>query len=179
MFEMTKANLYKRRHVLMALFSSSLFTYKTWANASAPEMLDAGNLPEHVVVAVTLFCEARNQGYRGIRLVLDVIHNRKALEGGDTTLKDVCLRNYQFSCWNAEGSAHKLLERQDNRELPFPDSLMWSYCWVLACDKSYTPLNPYTHYYHKDLRVQDRPSWTWEMWHEYRYRDHIFLVMQK
>ena len=72
-------------------------------------MSDTDQLSDLQIVARTMFGEARNQGNLGLQAVASVIMNR-ANHGGwwGSTPRDVCLKPYQFSCWN---------ENDPNREV--------------------------------------------------------------
>lgn len=53
-------------------------------------------------MARTIYGEARGEGARGMQAVGNVIMNRvKAGSWYGASIKDVCLKPYQFSCWNA------------------------------------------------------------------------------
>ena len=53
-------------------------------------------------MARTLYGEARGEGARGMQAVANVIMNRvKAGSWYGASIKDVVLKPYQFSCWNA------------------------------------------------------------------------------
>ena len=54
------------------------------------------------IMARTLYGEARGEGERGMQAVANVIMNRvKAASWYGASVKDVCLKPYQFSCWNS------------------------------------------------------------------------------
>ena len=61
---------------------------------------------ETKVIAITILAEARGEGQGGMYAVAAVIAQR-AFERGRTP-KEVCLKPYQFSCWN--GKSLKSLE---------------------------------------------------------------------
>jgi spore germination cell wall hydrolase CwlJ-like protein len=63
------------------------------------------------VVAHTVYGEARNQGQAGQAAVAWVIKNRAArgLSYMGTTEREVCLKPYQFSCWDQEDVNRKIL----------------------------------------------------------------------
>ena len=56
-------------------------------------------LYERFIVASTIYMEARGEGTEGMKAVAAVIKQR-AINGNDP-LSVVCLKSYQFSCWNA------------------------------------------------------------------------------
>ena len=61
---------------------------------------------ETKIIAITILAEARGEGQGGMYAVAAVIAQR-AHERGQTP-KEVCLKPYQFSCWN--GKSLKSLE---------------------------------------------------------------------
>lgn len=64
-----------------------------------------------VVVACTLWGEARGEGEQGMRAVASVIANRlRRRWNGANTPAAVCLAHRQFSCWNADDPNRKLLD---------------------------------------------------------------------
>lgn len=58
--------------------------------------------PQDIYMAKTIWGEARGEGLRGMQAVANVIMNRVARGGWyGASIKDVVLKPYQFSCWNA------------------------------------------------------------------------------
>jgi hypothetical protein len=51
-----------------------------------------------IIIALTIWLEARGEGLAGRVAVAQVIQERSRLEGA--SLHAVCLRDKQFSCWN-------------------------------------------------------------------------------
>jgi N-acetylmuramoyl-L-alanine amidase len=63
-------------------------------------------------VARTLWGEARGEGVLGLRAVAHVIQNRVARpRWWGRTWRDVCLKPWQFSCWNGDDPNRTLLLR--------------------------------------------------------------------
>lgn len=72
------------------------------------------------LLARTLWAEARGEGVLGMAAVAAVIVNRAAKGGwwgGD--IKSVCLKPYQFSCWNENDPNRKLLLRVGDEDRHF------------------------------------------------------------
>jgi hypothetical protein len=58
--------------------------------------------PEIATLAKTMWGEARGEGAEGLSAVAHVVFNRVARQTyWGKTIEEVCLRPYQFSCWNA------------------------------------------------------------------------------
>ena len=65
-------------------------------------MIDLQTASDDDILARTLFGEARGEGDAGMQAVANVIVNRAAQPcWWGATVKEVCLKPYQFSCWNA------------------------------------------------------------------------------
>lgn len=64
------------------------------------------------VLARTLWGEARGEGEQGMQAVACVVLNRAAKKGWmGKTVAEVCLKPWQFSCWNADDpNREKLLK---------------------------------------------------------------------
>lgn len=61
-----------------------------------------GPTREIVTLAKTMWGEARGEGIEGLSAVAHVVFNRVARQTyWGKTIEEVCLRPYQFSCWNA------------------------------------------------------------------------------
>lgn len=64
------------------------------------------------IMARTIYGEARGEGQQGMQAVANVIMNRvKAGSWYGASVKDVCLKPYQFSCWN-DNDVNKLIITQ-------------------------------------------------------------------
>ena len=71
-------------------------------------------------VARTLWAEARGEGIMGMRAVAHVIQNRVARpRWWGRTWRDVCLKPWQFSCWNGDDPNRTLLLRVDFTDARF------------------------------------------------------------
>jgi N-acetylmuramoyl-L-alanine amidase len=110
------------------------------------------------IVARTLYGEARGEVLLGIQAVASVIWNRWRLRPRmyGESINAVCLKPYQFSCWN---------ENDPNRSLILKDKIdgeVYTRCEEVAKDyfagngKDVTEINA-THYH---AHYIDPPSWT-------------------
>ena len=79
-----------------------IFAVSLWAHTHNNENLSR----ETKVIAITILAEARGEGCGGMYAVAAVIAQR-AFER-KRTAKEICLKPYQFSCWN--GKSLKSLE---------------------------------------------------------------------
>ena len=83
-------------------FIGSLFTKKP---AIAPFVIspNLADLNDLSVIAMTIWGEARGEGTEGMQAVACVIQNRAHIGGWfGRTPREVCLKPFQFSCWNRE-----------------------------------------------------------------------------
>ncbi|GAB6052896.1 hypothetical protein JCM17960_17160 [Magnetospira thiophila] len=86
-------------------------------NAKRPEKLEERERQVDIL-ARTLYGEARGEPFSGLEAVACVVMNRvrrgqKRRNGywWGTTVEEVCLKPWQFSCWNDNDPNRKLLER--------------------------------------------------------------------
>ena len=91
--------------------------------------------------------EARGEGEHGQRAVATVIYNRA--HGKGENMETVCLKPYQFSCWN--GKAPKSV-----KIAPKNDFDRQAYIIALKIEKellngNFEPLGDWTHYYNPRL----------------------------
>lgn len=64
-------------------------------------MIDLSTAASDDILARTIVGEARGEGHTGMIAVANVVLNRVAKPSWwGRTVKDVCLKPYQFSCWN-------------------------------------------------------------------------------
>lgn len=71
------------------------------------------------VMARTLWGEARNEGYKGMQAVANVIMNRTKSNRWPDTPADVCLQYKQFSAWNDNDPNLPLMRRVDESDKRF------------------------------------------------------------
>lgn len=88
-------------------------------------MLRPEDLSDQQVLARTLWAEARGQGPDGMLAVACVIRNRARNPGwwGGPSLRSVCLKPLQFSCWNASDPQFKLIRADAIRSLAFDTAM--------------------------------------------------------
>jgi N-acetylmuramoyl-L-alanine amidase len=71
---------------------------------------------DRIIAAATADMEASNQGPTGIRSVMHTFFNRLQFAPKyGSTIADVCLRPWQYSCWNtADPNRHRLAIANDS-----------------------------------------------------------------
>src|SRR5262245_17380118 len=89
-------------------------------------MIDLKNIPGVLIVAATVYGEARGEPVEGQIAVAQVINLRSAKR--DITFQQVCLAPKQFSCWNEGDPNRAVLLANLERS---PADLVWRQCvWV-------------------------------------------------
>ena len=116
------------------------------------------------IIARTLYMEAREDGERGLELVMTVVWNRAA--GLQEQLVPECLRESQFSCWNGIPGSEKT---PSGYRIQFPkcvesgsgkDFKMWNKCVELAdqaLDGKFKPADSSWNSYYNPRKCS--PSW--------------------
>lgn len=111
------------------------------------------------ILARTLWGEARGESLIGIEAVASVILNRVAKakkKGGfwwGNTIEQVCLKPYQFSCWNKNDPNYPKLQAMDVSDQAFAVCLRIARRAVHGVLKDRT--GGATHYHTKDIQ----PKW--------------------
>lgn len=116
------------------------------------------NIPSKADVetmARTILGEARGEGWDGMVAVGNVIKNRAKIGGWwGNTIKDVCLKPKQFSCWNNDDPNKTLIINAD-----LSSSLAFQQAFAAACyvvyDMGVDTTNGATHYHTKAIH----PAW--------------------
>jgi len=87
-------------------------------------MIDLETASEEDILARTICGEARGEGDQGMSAVANVVLNRVAKGGwwGDS-VKDVCLKPYQFSCWNLGDPNRSIILNLDSGFSIYNDAL--------------------------------------------------------
>jgi len=104
---------------------------------------------EHKVVAITILAEARGEGNKGMYAVAAVIAQR-AFERKRTP-EQVCLKPYQFSCWNGK----KLKDLEHLLTLPQGKYAMLLAKTVKRLSRDYVG---YANHYHATW-MKKKPYW--------------------
>lgn len=117
-------------------------------------MRDLRHQDEDVLLAITVWGEARGQSSLGRSAVAHVVLNR--MKEKNLSVADTVLRKWQFSCFNAnDPNRHKLLDPVQSEGLG-----AWAVCWRAAVEamtgQSADPTFGATHYC--TLALWNRPS---------------------
>ena len=126
---------------------------------AALETQAAADAGDQVVLAKTLWGEARGEGREGMEAVAAVVLNRRRTAYRDrTTASEVCLDPKQFSCWNADDPNSRKLTRIDKQ----PDD-DFNVAMVVAAKalRGYLvdPTQGARHYVATTLPLSRRPRW--------------------
>ena len=87
-------------------------------------MIDLETATDEDILARTICGEARGEGEQGMQAVANVIMNRTDKPGWwGTTIKDVCLKPYQFSCWNVDDPNRPIILNLDENYSIYNDAM--------------------------------------------------------
>ena len=91
---------------------------------------DPADMPDVEILARTLYGEARGEKISGKEAVANVVLNRVAkarARGGrywwGTNVRDVCLKKWQFSCWNTDDPNREKLLRVTSKNRTYQSCL--------------------------------------------------------
>jgi len=122
-----------------------------------------------LIIALTLWGEARGEGEAGIRAVASVIWNRAGYNPANC--EAVCLKPYQFSCWNGK-RGEKLRQTR-------PAGAAWDICEEVAEEMlrgTFRLSTDADHYMTLGLyNSLQRPAWADKMEVKCIIGNHIFL----
>lgn len=132
-------------------------------------------LPEILVIALTIWGEARGEPQAGKEAVAAVIWNRAQEQRKLPAV--VCLQPRQFSCWNMGGDAlvrDVLMALGDN-----VDEAAWQACFKLSKQiylaqtqpEQFKPAGPWTHFH----SVHSEPGWAWNMMDRVTIGKQVFM----
>ena len=136
--------------------------------------MEDSRFDETDILARTLYGEARGEGLIGLEAVACVVLNRAKLskernvKWWGRTIKEVCLKPFQFSCWNPENpQLEKILSVSEN-------DAEFRLCLRIA-KKAITGFLPdithgATHYHAKSVS----PAWARKLAPVFDYRNHLF-----
>jgi N-acetylmuramoyl-L-alanine amidase len=118
-------------------------------------MIDLGTAADDDVLARTICGEARGEGDMGMQAVANVIMNRVAHPGWEGhTVKEVCLKPYQFSCWNVGDPNRPIILNLDSSFSIYNEALLIARQTISGTLSDLT--NGATSYYAKGTR---EPNW--------------------
>lgn len=126
--------------------------------------MDPNEMTDTEVLARTIWGEARGEGLEGMAAVANTIMNRVHIDLGNDGkpdwwgegVKGVCLKPWQYSCWNEnDPNREKLLDVTTETSWRYSDALMLAEAAVAG--KLHDRTNGATHYYAPALVHQ--PKW--------------------
>jgi spore germination cell wall hydrolase CwlJ-like protein len=133
---------------------------------------------EQIHLAATMWGEARGDGVRGMRAVGHVILNRVNSDNDQrygSTLREVMLKDWQFSVWNSgDPNRGRMLRLINGWQPRGRDGEMWLVAQTLAADiltgRSQDPTNGALYYHTQDVD----PDWNDHAEGELVLASHIF-----
>lgn len=136
------------------------------------------SLPECELLALLIYGEARGEIYNGKLAVAHVIQNRANLFSWfGKNIKDVCLKKWQFSCFNpGEPSRKMLLDLAQSEQKPNTYYECLKAAKAVLSGNCTDITNGSTHYYApKAMIPKDRkPDWANSMQEQCKIGNHIF-----
>jgi hypothetical protein len=144
--------------------------------------MDLSKFPDSHIAALTMLYEAGNQGPEGLIAVANIIKNRLGEpERFGKSIKEVCLKPKQFSCWIPDtGNNYKNLSRDvDNLNQHgvmsiYLEQALYLFEGVLAF-KILDNTRGSNHYLTQNLFDSNPPSWAKGKMAKVIIRDHIFF----
>ena len=129
---------------------------------------------ERLILARTIYGEARGEGRAGMEAVASVILNRAA-QGGwwGSTPSEVALKASQFSVWNVDDPNRAIIERLAPGEGDRVFDQAWEIAGRALDGKLGDRTNGATHYYAKSISA---PYWTSSLTETARIGNHIFFT---
>jgi len=112
------------------------------------------------ILARTLYGEGRGESFEGREAIAAVVLNRVAyarVRGGywwGSDIRDVCLKPWQFSCWNKNDPNLSVIQTVSRKSQRFRDCLETATQALAGRLQDQT--SGATHYHHRDLR----PVWS-------------------
>ncbi len=129
-------------------------------------------LEDLLVASRTVYGEARGESFKGQRAVMHVILNRVGRSNRDHSVASVCLRGYQFSCWNRKDPNRDKLLSVDVSSDKFRRAL----CAVLTAIDEPDFTDNARHYLTRARRTQGWPrSWGEVREPCFKLGDHLFF----
>jgi len=155
-----------------ALSTSNLSQYQV----SQPPQEEPKVNKDQMILALTMWAEARNQGKQGMRAVGHVIKNRADADQPrlfGQGIKGVALKDKQFSFWN-DKEPKEVADQVQDLDPATPDGKTWEEAYKLAGKilhgKDHDPTKGATYYHTTAVN----PSWVSAMKPTTQIADHIF-----
>lgn len=131
-------------------------------------------MPPELIVAITIWLEARGEPLAGKLAVASVLVNRAETRG--TSLDREALRRRQFSCWNDGGQTARRLWAAGAMRGP-----AWADCQRIARQAiaGTLPLRTHWTHFYAPRRVKSKPKWAKNMRGARKIGNHIFGSLKK
>lgn len=136
------------------------------------------------IIARTIYAEARSEGEEGMRAVASVIYNRA--KGKDSDFALVCIKPWQFSCWNGLTVKHADQLAPKAFKIKIPASAKngssqgsWKTAMKIAGEMlsgSFTPTTSATFYYVTDMKKP--PKWKKQLKDVMKIGKHTFGTLK-
>ena len=127
-----------------------------------PASQDLRDWSDMELYAATVFLEAEGEPEEGKVAVAWVIRNR--IDAKTTTIREIALAPWQFSCWNPDYAGQRKVR------LTVPDPERWASCWRAAVGAYYRLLPDPTagadHYLNPVLTRQTRSDHSLPRWYD-------------
>jgi spore germination cell wall hydrolase CwlJ-like protein len=131
-------------------------------------------LEPDLILAITVYGEARGEPLLGKIAVAHVVNNRVKDNRWPNTMVDVCLQPKQFSCWNENDPNYSILTRKLWQIKSMDQTYSWKECLFAAVGVVRDYIKDLTeganHYHTKSIH----PSWADKMVKTVEIGNHIF-----
>lgn len=134
------------------------------------------------IIARTLYAEGRGESEAGRKAIASVIYNRAS--GNVVNMPLVCLKKYQFSCWN-KATATEKSPSGFNVKIPSStinnetNNAIWENCKVIATkmleSEDFSPTTTATMYY---AHAKVTPKWSTKLTDTTKIGNHTFGILK-
>lgn len=164
--------------LVAALTALALYQFRHEAGTVILDTIDGSPGGEVDTLARTIWGEARGEGYAGMEAVASVVMNRfkvsraKGKFWWGNTVKEICLKPWQFSCWNPTDANSRRVRQVTEADSAFRQALEIAQRAVAGQLVDRT--RGATHYY--AYKVISAPSWARELTLTAQIGGHKFYV---
>lgn len=138
--------------------------------------MSARLIPDDALAALTLWMEARGEGWVGLVAVAEVIRTRmRTRYASDGTVAGTVLRDRQFSCWNG-GDPQRIVAVQLTADDPVYQRCLEA--WQTACE-GLTDYSRGADHYYAPASVDRVPFWHRDDKVVAEIEGHLFLKLRE